>query len=233
MVGLVASLALWVAMETMLYVGVVIVTLGLRWVLGLQGMEGLVSFLAGLTAGTTSAIVLENGASNIGSVVLDELSIVFVLFFGLAAILAHLLARAERLGTAPRPGMFAGGGGAATIVLTMLVVFPEIVGGPLGEVDPFYNQVRLQEIAEIQPVSAATFSCPLPASAFGSGFFRSARSSVSFRQRSGEDFARMPNGSSCLLARSCLYLSHLRRPAGPPRRQYSLLCRLRSELKPS
>ncbi len=149
-VGLVASLAIWVAMETMLYVGAIILTLGIRWVFGLRGMEGLVSFLVGLTIGTMLAIVLENGLRRVGGVDLDELSIVFVLFFGLAAVIAHLLVRSHDVG--PLGRLIRSGVGGGAVVVVMLAIFPQIADGPLGTVDPFYDETRLQNIAEIQPI---------------------------------------------------------------------------------
>ena len=149
-IGVLGSLALWVAMESMLFIGMIVLTLGIRWVVGLQAIAGLESFLVGLTGGTTLALLLENGVGGLGSVVLDELSIVFVIFFGLSASLAHVLGRKGEAGVGGRL-LLASGGGVA-IVAVMVVLFPEITSGPLGEVDPFYDEIRLQKIAEIQPV---------------------------------------------------------------------------------
>jgi hypothetical protein len=39
-----------------------------------------------------------------------------------------------------------------SVGLAMLILFPELARGPLGKVDPLYDEVRLQRIVEIQPL---------------------------------------------------------------------------------
>ena len=46
------------------------------------------------------------------------------------------------------------GAGAAGIAVLMLTMFPSLQQGPLGEVDPVYQHLRLQRIVEIQPLIA-------------------------------------------------------------------------------
>jgi hypothetical protein len=46
------------------------------------------------------------------------------------------------------------GAGAAGIAALMLIMFPALQQGPLGEVDPVYQHLRLERIVEIQPLVA-------------------------------------------------------------------------------
>jgi hypothetical protein len=47
--------------------------------------------------------------------------------------------------------------GGTVVVAAMLALFPELRQGPLGQVDPLYARLRLQNIVEIQPLMPAAW----------------------------------------------------------------------------
>ena len=154
-VGLIASLSLWVAMETILAVGAVLAVYGLRWAFQSEAsLEDLAAVLAGLVIGTSGALVVENGASAFDSRMFDELSIIFPTFFALALVAVFFVSRVDL--SAGRPRLVSAISAALVCAGLMIVLFPTLKGGPLGDVDPFYAEIRLTNIAEIQSVFAGT-----------------------------------------------------------------------------
>lgn len=154
-VGLIASLSLWVAMETILAVGAVLTVYGLRWAFDSEAsLEDLAAVLAGLVIGTSGALVVEDGASAFESRMFDELSIMFPTFFAMALVALFLVSRLDL--SAGRPRLVSAISAALVCAGLMIILFPSLRGGPLGDVDPFYAEIRLINISEIQSVFAET-----------------------------------------------------------------------------
>jgi hypothetical protein len=155
LVGLIASLSLWVAMETILAVGAVLAVYVLRWAFDSEAsLEDLGAVLAGLVIGTSGALVVENGVDAFGSRTFDELTIIFPTFFALALVAVFLISRLDL--SAGRPRLVWASLAALVCAGAMIILFPTLKGGPLGDVDPFYAKVRLTNISEIQSVFAET-----------------------------------------------------------------------------
>jgi hypothetical protein len=179
--GMVAALSLWISLEAVTFVGCSVAVLGLYWLLGDGGLARQNrDYLATLTVALGVALVVERGPLQPFAVENDRLSILHVVLFGLITLFWLLAARIgppesawrervarlasyHRLPFArydppepPAAGIVGrivlAGGGIASVGLAMLILFPELARGPLGEVDPLYNELRLQRIVEIQPL---------------------------------------------------------------------------------
>ena len=182
--GATAALGLWISLESLTFVGCSMAILGLYWLLGdrrlaVQSRD----YLLTLTISLVGALLIERGPFEPLAVESDRISILHVAFFALiflfwlfavrferpesvwrerVARIAVYLRRPFALPDPPSPQsagvigrvIFAGTA-LASVVLAMLVLFPELARGPLGEVDPLYSELRLQRIVEIQPLIAA------------------------------------------------------------------------------
>jgi hypothetical protein len=179
--GAIAALALWISLEAMTFVGCSMAVLGLYWLLGDGGLARQNrNYLATLTITLAAALLIERGPSQLLAVENDRLSILHLTLFGLITLFWLLAARVGRSHSVwtervarlaahrrqpfaryepPRPSsagiagraVFAGAA-VASVGLAMLILFPELGRGPLGEVDPLYDEIRLQRIVEIQPL---------------------------------------------------------------------------------
>jgi hypothetical protein len=170
--GAIAGLAIWVSCEAMTFVAVSLVTLGLFWLAGAPGMarasRAYVLTTALILAG---ALLIERGPDGLLAVETDRLSAAHVVLFTLIAAFwsavgwAEAGAGARRSETALRAAAGSHGAligrtlaalvGGAVVAGTMLALFPELRQGPLGQVDPLYARLRLQNIVEIQPLMPA------------------------------------------------------------------------------
>lgn len=152
MAGGVSALGLWIGMEFVLVIGSVLAVFAIEWVRGQsEAAQRLTMYTAALTAGATAALFIENGWAGALHTDLDELSLVFVVFGGLTTMIAAAITIAPTPPTAVhRTVLLAAVALAGVAVLVSL--FPALLGGPLGHVDPFYARTRLQRIAELQPM---------------------------------------------------------------------------------
>jgi hypothetical protein len=131
------------------------------------------------------ALLLERGPDELFALESDRLSIVHIVLFILIAgfwvvisrgerasgegFLARAVAAMLRYPQIAKPALADAGRGAAPVIrrmlaallgvaaiaATMLLCFPELRQGPLGQVDPLYARIRLQNIVEIQPLMPA------------------------------------------------------------------------------
>jgi hypothetical protein len=178
--GAVAGLSLWISLEALTFVGCSMAVLGLYWLLGDGGLgRQNRDYLATLTAALGLALLVERGPE-LFAIENDRLSLLHVALFGLITLFWLLAARvgppdriwSERVArlavhhrqpfahyeppSPPMPGIagraVVAGAALLSIGLAMLILFPELARGPLGEVDPLYDELRLQRIVEIQPL---------------------------------------------------------------------------------
>jgi hypothetical protein len=179
--GAVAALSLWISLEALTFVGCSMAVLGLYWLLGDGGLgRQNRDYLASLTLTLGVALLIERGPLQLFAIENDRLSILHVTLFALITLFWWLAARvgpsesvwSERVARLavhhrqpfarheppkrPVPGI-AGRAVLATaalvsVGLAMLILFPELARGPLGEVDPLYDEIRLRRIVEIQPL---------------------------------------------------------------------------------
>jgi hypothetical protein len=180
--GVIAALSLWISLESLTFVGCSMAILGLYWLLGDGGLARQNrDYLATLTLALGVGLLIERGPVQPFAIENDRLSILHVALFALIAAFWLLAARvgpvesiwSERVARLllyhprpftrydpPRPPAAAGiigrfvfaGAAVASIGLAMLMLFPELARGPLGAVDPLYDEIRLQRIVEIQPL---------------------------------------------------------------------------------
>jgi hypothetical protein len=179
--GAIAALSLWISLESLTFVGCSMAVLGLYWLLGDGGLARQNrDYLVTLTITLAAALLIERGPVEPFAIENDRLSILHVTLFGLITLFWLLAARieppasiwSERVARLlvhhrqpfarydpPRPPvagivgrLVLAGTGLASVGLAMLMLFPELARGPLGEVDPLYNEIRLQRIVEIQPL---------------------------------------------------------------------------------
>ncbi|MEM7022389.1 MAG: hypothetical protein AAF637_07310 [Pseudomonadota bacterium] len=179
--GAVAALGLWISLESLTFIGCSMAILGLFWLLGdsrlaIQSRN----YLLTMSFCLAGALVVERGPFEPFAVETDRLSILHLALFLLIALFWMFSVRFERpesvwqermariavylrrpfaLPEPPSPQsagllgrlVFAGSA-LASVGLAMLVLFPELNRGPLGEVDPLYDDLRLQRIVEVQPL---------------------------------------------------------------------------------
>jgi hypothetical protein len=173
--GAIAALGVWVSPEAMTFIAVSLATLGLFWLAGAPGMaRANRAYLVATAAVLGIALIIERGPDDLFAVESDCLSIVHVALFALIATFWCLITWAEpaesrravaHATTAANrhPSRFlptnhvlarslAALVGMAAVAAVMVFCFPELRQGPLGEVDPLYARVRLQNIIEFQPL---------------------------------------------------------------------------------
>ena len=154
--GVVAALALWVSMETLLFVIVGIAVPGVFWLAGDARLSrALAIHAAALTAAVALSLPLERGFDRLLQLEYDQLSVAQLGVFALNAAFWSAMAGLHRF---PRlsgklVGRLAAAGGAAIAVLaTIWVAFPGMFESPFARVDDLYRTVRLANIAEFQPI---------------------------------------------------------------------------------
>jgi hypothetical protein len=179
--GATAALSLWISLESLTFVGCSLAVLGLYWLLG-DGSLGHKnrSYLSSLTICLGLALLVERGSQDLLAIENDRLSVVHVVAFFLVAGFWALAVRVDQPDARwrqrvarlaiysrrpfarpdpPRPpwlGMISrgvlAGCAVAGVAFAMLILFPELRQGPLGQIDPLYDELRLQRIVEIQPL---------------------------------------------------------------------------------
>jgi hypothetical protein len=151
--GALSGLGLWVGTEFALVVVAVMLAVGLEWLFRANAaLRRLLVYALMLAASALISLVLENGLGGSTHVRFDELSMVFPVFAGLAALACAVIsAISGRLSTRWRraAALVVAAGICGAILVTL---FPGLVNGPLGNVDPLYERTRLRNIVEIQPV---------------------------------------------------------------------------------
>lgn len=178
--GAIAALGVWVSPEAMTFVAVSLAALGLFWLGGTPGMaRANRAYLLATAALLAVALLIERGPRDLLAIESDRLSVLHVALFTLIAGFWSVVSWAEAavargsraeaaagrlLGALLPAPMVASKGAAVTtralaalvgmaaIAAVMLLCFPELRQGPLGQVDPLYARVRLQNIIEIQPL---------------------------------------------------------------------------------
>ena len=155
--GMAAALAIWVSTEALVAIGTSLVSLGLAWLVGERSAAARLREFGSAAAVTLGlALLIERGGHDPLAVENDRISLVHILLFTLIWAVWHTerwLRCTLRAWPAGRLGFVLTGG--LLIAITMLVVFPDLRTGPLGEVDPLYHDLRLVWIMEIQPLVPA------------------------------------------------------------------------------
>lgn len=197
--GAIAAFSIWVSPEAIIFVAVSLATLGLFWLAGTPDLaRANRAYLLVAAAVLAIALIIERGPGDLFAVESDRLSIVHLVASMLIAGFWSAISWAEsaRLrppgepasATAPRrpgpflpvPGAASEGGavmrrllaalvGIAVVAGIVLFCFPELRQGPLGQVDPLYARIRLQNIVEIQPLMPAEW---LTSGRFGEALHR-------------------------------------------------------------
>ena len=149
--GAALAAGVWVGPEALIVTGLCLAAGGLVWLAGEEdGARLNVSLCLGLTLGLVLAVLAERGAAGFLDVVYDRVSIVYVT--GAALVLAFwaaVRALSRPLRPAARVGAAALGVAGAGAVLWAL--FPKILLGPLGGVDPDVLGLYAN-ISELTPV---------------------------------------------------------------------------------
>ncbi|NNG02896.1 MAG: hypothetical protein HKM95_02190 [Inquilinus sp.] len=158
--GVVAALALWISMETLLFVVVGIAVPGVFWVLGDRRLaQAMLAHAAALLGTLLLVLLLERGIGRLAVVEFDQTSLAHVVLFAINLVFWSLIYGAGRLPVIDRRpiGRVAVGalaGSAALAALWLLV--PGFFASPLAGVDPLYRDVRLVNIQEFQPIIRLT-----------------------------------------------------------------------------
>ncbi len=154
--GLVAAIALWVSVETMIFLVPAIAVLGLYWMLGDRRLsKALVVHAAALLASLLMALLLERGAGRFMLIEFDMISIAHLELFALNLLYwIALMATADRMRLAgSRLGRAVIAAGAAAAVFAVLYwIQPGFFQSPFAAVDDLYRNIRLVNIDEFQPV---------------------------------------------------------------------------------
>jgi hypothetical protein len=160
--GALSGFGLWVGMEFIIVVVAVMLAIGLEWMYRANdALQRLLIYASTLALSALVGLVLENGLAGSTHTRLDELSMVFPMFAGLVAVsCAAMTAISDRLSTRGRRvvALVAAAGVSGALLVT---VFPGLLHGPLGDVDPLYERTRLRNIVEIQPLIGGSWRASL------------------------------------------------------------------------
>ncbi len=150
------ALALWVGPDALIFLALCLLATGLAWLSGVPGGVGKnVHFTLGLTLGLALALLIERGAAGYGDVEYDRLSI---LHLTLAALLGLFWIAVRRAGGLVCSGVvrrfFVALAGVGAIASVMWFLYPKILLGPLGGVDPdlLYYWGDISEFAPIEDI---------------------------------------------------------------------------------
>ena len=153
--GLASAFGIWVSVEFMLILGIIQVAFGLYWLREPQyPARKMMHFSLALLAFGSLAAFAHNGPTALGNLARDEISALYLIVFAGSAVfwaLAHVFTTRHWLNSWPRQLSFAVCG-CTTLAVVVYAVVPDILTGPLGEVDSLYERVRLSRIGEIQPL---------------------------------------------------------------------------------
>lgn len=154
--GAVAALALWVSVETLLFVVAGIAAPGIAWALGDQRISRAMIPHAGALIATLSAVlVIERGFGRLFDVEFDQTSIAHLVLFGLnLAFWAAIEGGRRFIGRlSDWPVRIVLAGTLSLAVMGLLwILMPGFFQSPLSQVDDLYRTVRLEHISEIQPI---------------------------------------------------------------------------------
>lgn len=154
--GTVAALALWVSVETLLFVVAGIAVSGVVWILGDQRIPRVMTVHAGaLFVALAAALLVERGVDRFVMVEFDQTSIAHLGLFGLNLAFWAAIDVARRLvrQLADWPARVAFAGVLSAAVLAILWgVQPGFFESPLARVDDLYRTMRLVNIQEFQPI---------------------------------------------------------------------------------
>jgi hypothetical protein len=151
--GAVLALLLWVNVEGSLLVLTAFLTLGLLWVLhgGQPGRDlAVMAQTAALLA--TLFLFIERPPDEWLRIELDRFSFIYVALAWMAALAALALSKLDRrlFGWPARLG--AGVAVLALMPLPVLLLAPELFGGPIGGLDPELKRLWLDGIMEFRPL---------------------------------------------------------------------------------
>jgi hypothetical protein len=154
--AIVAALAIWVSVEAILFPFLMIVVFGMYWLMGEAGItRKLVHYLIALFLLLVIFRVLEFGPSRLFEPVLDQISIVYITFFGGIALYWVIVFGFERShGNKIKLPVKLSSAIIWAFFLAALLeyCFPGFFSGPWGNVDELFKRVHLAKIKELQPV---------------------------------------------------------------------------------
>lgn len=153
--GAVGALSMWASVESLVFVAVMLGTLGGLWIrYGDDSIKKALCYSASLFAGTSLSLVIERPWRHLLAVEFDRLSVVYGVIFALMTLLLLALPPlATRLGLRKKPlgRLLASLAAATLLVCGMVAIFPRSYGGPLADIGPGMSRV-LAQIQELQPL---------------------------------------------------------------------------------
>jgi hypothetical protein len=152
--GAIMALAIWISPESLVFIAASLAALGACWLLGDRAIAGRCkAILVWTTMFLALALLVERGPAGLFAIENDRLSIVHVMLFASLSLfwaMVFPLEESYRLDLRYRLPLAAGG--VVAVAGIMLTLFPTLIQGPLGIVDPLYRELRLERIVEIQPL---------------------------------------------------------------------------------
>ncbi len=152
------ALALWVGPEALIFLALCLLATGVAWLSGEPGGAGKnVHFTLGLTLGLALVLLIERGAAGYGDVEYDRVSILYLTLAALLGVFWSAVRAGNRFWSG-RHGvvrrLFVALAGAGAIASVMWLLYPKILLGPLGQVDPdlLYLWGDISEFASIEDV---------------------------------------------------------------------------------
>jgi hypothetical protein len=148
------ALSIWISPESLVFIGASLAALGVGWLLGDGTIAGRCkSVLGWATMFLALALLVERGPAGLFAIENDRISIVHVMLFAsLSLFWAAVVPLEERYRLDLRYRLPLAVGGVMAVAGIMLALFPTLIQGPLGTVDPLYRELRLERIVEIQPL---------------------------------------------------------------------------------
>jgi asparagine N-glycosylation enzyme membrane subunit Stt3 len=154
--GAISGLALWVSVESAVAVGIVLAILASLWITRGSPYQGAsLRYSAALLGSTCLALVFERPWTALATVEVDRLSVAHAGVLGIVTVLwlcLILLARWSLLLGRARARLLAVFAAVSLSIICTAVLFPSLLRGPLGDVDPQLRARCIAGIQEMQPL---------------------------------------------------------------------------------
>ncbi|MCW8839649.1 MAG: hypothetical protein OQK40_00315, partial [Gammaproteobacteria bacterium] len=152
--GVVAAIALWVSIESVLIVSISFTALVIAWCRDNREYGRKLHYYAlSLLVTLFFALLLEEGIRGFTATMYDQISVFYLVAAALNLLLwlsVNKVAQRYPLRSVTRLALLAFSAAVAAALLQWL--FPGFLQGPLQSVDSLYRAVRLEHISELQPV---------------------------------------------------------------------------------
>jgi hypothetical protein len=154
--GAVASLGIWVSVESLLAIAATQLSLGLLWIAGIPAFSRkLLHYSSAVLLFSAVALLLEHGTSGFLEPAMDQLSVAYLtllllmwIFWASVVFLEHYPGWPANWSSRILLAL----SGAVVTILIMSQMYPGFLEGPWGGMDKLYRRVHHEGINELEPL---------------------------------------------------------------------------------